>query len=626
MKRHVYLFIFLVCCTCFAQRSYCDYGDLLSDPLGPAIEEDDSQKTPEELLLEAQVLLQDERPLDARTKLYQALKKDPENSEAHSLLAGYYLVHVGHFRLALKHLKRAMQLFEKQNGPPPYEALDLKSRHAHNLNLLSQIRLNLDNYQGALDALDEFASYDYYLSWYPGSRAWILMKLGRIKEAIVEAQKGLLMDAEPGRTLNILGILYSMSGEREVSLAVFKKALAYEYSLGKFGQPATPLNNSGEVYREIFSERDAEKSWMKATSLPDGCEHVLPALNLATVQLEQLKFRDASRTMDNFESCVAQYPLRNGEEHRALVHLIRGRIAIQSGDHEEGISHLEEAFKRRQWFGKIGTSEDDLKAAVLSSLALALKRASERLELVHTQSWIDWFTLVERRITLRIRSWWFARRAKQVLLEDLHFGEDLYVRNTDSMLEYPALGTILKDIPLQILEERLHLEDKEDDRPEASLYYTAYLAEAYLYRGKAQKALELLDKVIRETRHPYDNALQLHALLLRLSLADPTSDLYRQLAYAAFQLSRAALPDYGLKLPVNLSSSGDIEASLFSESPFLIDNRSEVEFIISHSFVENLHSIRFTSRSGLISNITVQGADLDAVISQLADQVFHQSF
>src|SRR5690606_8601721 len=146
---------------------------------------------------------------------------------------------------------------------------------------LSQARLNLDDYEGAKEVLDEFSSYSYFAPWYPGSRSWVLMKLGDLEEAIRISKVGIMAGAEPGRTLNMLGILLSMTGERQGSLDVFKQAIRYELSLGQLGQPATPLNNSGEVYKEIFEEEEAERSWLRATSLPDGCEHVLRSLNLA---------------------------------------------------------------------------------------------------------------------------------------------------------------------------------------------------------------------------------------------------------------------------------------------------------------------------------------------------------
>ncbi|MEZ4753679.1 MAG: hypothetical protein R3A13_05135 [Bdellovibrionota bacterium] len=67
------------------------------DPFGPSPE--DETKSAEQLVREASILLEEERLLDARTKLLKALKNDPKYYQAHILLSGYYIRHVGHFRL-----------------------------------------------------------------------------------------------------------------------------------------------------------------------------------------------------------------------------------------------------------------------------------------------------------------------------------------------------------------------------------------------------------------------------------------------------------------------------------------------------------------------------------------------
>ena len=138
------------------------------DELTPST--DDKNKTAEELIREASLLLATDRPLDARTKLLKAIQKDPEEYKAYYLLSGYYLIHVGHYRLALKYIRRAQELFEKKNGKPPYKSHLLQLEHGNLIYYLSQCRLNLDNYQGSLDALDEYHRFGYHAEWYPGAR------------------------------------------------------------------------------------------------------------------------------------------------------------------------------------------------------------------------------------------------------------------------------------------------------------------------------------------------------------------------------------------------------------------------------------------------------------------------
>ena len=94
--------------------------------------EKDDSKSAEDLLQEALYLLEtEERLLDARTKLLKALKKDPQMWKIHYVLSGYYFSHVGHFRLSMKYIKRAEELFTAKHGPPPYRDKTTQFEHSN---------------------------------------------------------------------------------------------------------------------------------------------------------------------------------------------------------------------------------------------------------------------------------------------------------------------------------------------------------------------------------------------------------------------------------------------------------------------------------------------------------------
>lgn len=583
----------------------------------------DDEKTATELINEAEILLLQERPLDARTKLLKALAKDPTAYRAHMNLANYYLHQVGHFRLALKYTKQALALFTDQNGPPPYFNRLTKLEHSQLYFLLAHVRLNLDDYAGALRVLDEFQSFGYVAPWYADSRAWVLMKLGRLDEATRVARVGALDPVSPGRTLNMLGILLSMQHEREASLEVFRQAIAHEFSLGSLGSPATPLNNSGEVFKEIFADDKAESAWLRATSLPDGCDHVLPALNLAILYIDQTNFEGAKRAIDNFEGCVAQFPLRNGEEHRALVHLARGRIALHTGKVDKALEHLEAAAERRQWFGKIGTSENDLRAAVLASLAQALDAKSNHLRVVQYGSLTDRLESLRQRAVNSTRAWWLRRRARQVLAEDLEDFEDLYVRNTDSMLEYPTLGHLLRAIPTRVLEGRVQREERGDDRPVAANFYELWLAENYIENGHTDSAWDLLMGVISRTRPNFDRLLSLHARTVALHHLDRSSAQYRDFAVTVFTAARAHLRNAGLPLPISAPNMPPAIRSRFDGSAFFITTE-ETPFSIDYEFSDGKHGFQFIDSRNFVGAVKVRGNDLVETMNKLTDEVFSE--
>jgi len=609
----------------------------VGDPLDPfsrrapssLVDQNDENKTPEDFLVDAAILMQEERLLDARTKLLKAIERDPTFYRAHLMLAGYYIVHVGHFRLALKYVKQAEKLFEAQSGLAPYLRESDQSVHANILYLLAQTRLNLDNYEGALAALDLFEKQGYFADWYPATRAWVLMKLGRLEEAITTARVGLLSPAESGRTLNMLGILLSMHGEPDAALKVFQDAIQYELALGAGGQPATPLNNSGEVYKEMFLEDRAEGAWSRAKNLPDGCEHVLPSLNLSLLYIDHLALKSAAESISSFLQCFSQYTLRNGEEHQALVHLARGRIALHSGHLVQAIDFLEQALDEVQWFGKIGTNELDLRSGAMVSLAQALEFRNNQLRLTSGITSLAWVTSLRERALNSVRIWWLRRRSLQVLIEDLKNFEDLRIRNTDSLLEYPTLGTLLTSLPASTFARRIGQEDDRDKRQESDIYYRAYKAENTLARGNEQGGKKQLDALLSEARLRPEKLLYVHLLARKLQHSGVDSDDYLSGITTLYQLDAPAVLNYGLKLPVKYTSLAmdkdeDIE-SLLVNGPFIITSDSNWPLEVKASHANGKIVVGLVSAQSTFAPLQVRGSTLEEVSSKLVTALFTSS-
>lgn len=588
---------------------------------------DDKDKSATELIREGSLLLAQDRPLDARTKLLKAIQKDPNEYRAYHLLAGYYMIHVGHFRLALKYIKRAEELFEAQHGKPPYSSPALQLEHGSILYYLSQVRLNLDNYQGALEVLDTYAALGYHAEWYPGSRAWILMKLGRIQEAIRVARQGLLAGAETGRTLNMLGILLSMNDQPAEALEIFRQAIASEFSMGREGQPATPLNNAGEVYKEIFDDAKSESTFLRAVSLPDGCEHVLPALNLTLLYIEQLKIDAGLSTMDAFQRCIAQFPLRNNEEHAALVNLARGRLDLHTGNVERAIKRFETALQGTQWFGKIGTNQNDLVVAATISLAQALLRQNNLLAFHHAETWGEWIDQKETRSTNAIRAWWLLRRARQMLVEELNDIEDLTIRNTDSLLEYPTLGEALAGLSHAALRRRIGSQRSHDQRAPAAVFYDAYLGENSRSFLSSRESNALLDSVIERARPGNDTLLQTHAILRRMETLSPDSERYRDLAYRVFYTAAPELRNYGMRLPVTIeaSTSRPVRSALVG-GPFRdATGKANVCSVTETAATKpSMVALRFTCPGRSTMNRLVEGNSSGDAVNKLSDALFRE--
>ena len=458
----------------------------------------------ERLLSEAQELFSQGRSIDARAILQKALQESPLDYRPSMELGWYYLVDVGHFRLAHRYIKNALSLFETKHGNEDV-ALAEKSEdpkwntHARLLLLLSETQLNLDDYRSSLQTLERFEkSY-----WDPGlssSKAWVLMKLKRIDEAVKVAQQGLMQGAAPGRTLNVLGILVSLNRSPDAALSAFYQAIQIYAAMGQRSYISTPLNNAGEVYREMFQDEMSEAMLLKAISLPGGCEHILSSVNTTLLYIDQLRLLGAQRILTDFQACFSQNGVRSDTEHRGLLSMFSGRIAFRMGEIDNSLQFLDSALNSSQWFGKIGTDPNDYLFAALSTHALALKGKAAVLSDKKTVGIASRLALSYQIAKTRFLSYWEMKRARSFALTELSDFEDLYIRHTDSMIQYPSLHYLLSGYAPSALEKRLSRLIEDDIRDNADKHYFLYLAANALAFGKKEKAIEILENLLPRWR------------------------------------------------------------------------------------------------------------------------------
>jgi len=523
--------------------------------------------------------------LDAREKFQEAIRADPDNYEGYLYLAEYYKNQVGHYKLSKKYLTQANEKFTKKNGPAPYLDFDTKSIHAKLLLTESSLFLYLDKYKQAIDTLDTYKNLNYYSEYYISSRAWIEMKMGEIDKSIQTAQDGLFYSMNPSHILNVLGISLSINKQRKEALEIFEKAIEYEIALKEYGSPSTPLNNSGEVLREIFKEDKALYNFKKSASYPDACENILPYFNITVVNLDSLNLFQSKKALVDFNKCFSQYTLKNKEEHQVNIDLGFSRIAFHLGNIPEAIKKINSANEKQQWFGSIGTSPDDMSVAINTSLLNILKAYSHHLKFNN-------FTLKEKVLNnyQRLKNYLrFKKTIKntRVTLAKLKNFEDIYIRNSDSMIEYSQLGIIFSDILPKVTKERINTEINNDIRQEAQLYYKAFLAESMINSFLNKKeGLTLAKTLIKNKRSKYDNAIIDRLKLLILSNTKTKNQEYYTLLFSILEKTPAKVLNYGIRIPVNIEDKNKkyIKNSFFEACKIkdclsnltIIDNKVEL--------------------------------------------------
>ena len=135
-----------------------------------------------------------------------------------------------------------------------------------------------------------------------------------------------------------------------------------------------------------------------------------------------------------------------------------------------------------------------------------------------------------------------------------------------------------------------------------------------------------MNQALSSMRPRYDNLLKTHALLLLLSNSSPDSEQYINLNEQLFELNRAKLRNYGLRLYVNYQDLPGEFISILQKSPFNLDNKRKAGFMIKYSFENNQHVLSFLSSSTKLGNIKVKGDSDEKVIEQFIDAVFVEEF
>lgn len=500
----------------------------------------------EHYVMQAKSKLASQEYFEAKKLLQQAIEADDENIEALYLLSGYYLDISSRYRKALQYAERAIKVFKSRYGEPPHSYL-VKDFYRSLLQLLHQCRLSLDDYDGALEVLNEIENGP---PWLDSSKAWVLMKQGRVEESLEFAEAGYrqarLYGSNVGHALNILGILQSMNNRKDEAVKTFQEAIKYEKSLGLAGQPGTPLNNIGEVYREIFDDDRALESFAASKRGKDGCDHVLSSLNLSILKIEHLDFVGAEKSLDSFLQCFKQFTLKSDEEHRALVELMRARIFYHRNDLPSALEMVNASLDHIQWFGKIGTDAFDLLAGALLTKVQILDGLIVAKEYDLGTSW--WQKNPFSSFYLRVQGWWLIEHLKEILIRKLNDFEDLEVRNTDSIIEYGTLGEYTRYLPSGVLKRQVSSLDNYRFKT-AKDHYQNYLAWSLFEEGKSREALEVVDAILPGLRQN-DKLLKLNTLWLKWLIFEEIGTDNRKLAIEIFRMNPAMVAVKGIKLPV----------------------------------------------------------------------------
>ncbi|MEM4379375.1 MAG: tetratricopeptide repeat protein [Thermoplasmatales archaeon] len=539
--------------------------------------------------------------IDARDRLVNYLKENPNSLEALVLLMEYYSVYASDPDEVLKYVQVAEDALPRANFLE--RVIFSESITYYKYNALSQ----KNKYKEAYETLKSLENRGYLPTWYYSSLSWILFKLGRMEEALKAAKDGLKLQADHLSSLNMVGILYGVIGKWDESIKAFNRAIEIGKLIGE--SVSAPINNLGEVYEELFNETKAIQLYEEAMRSESDCSALLSYVNLGLLYLDFLDTRSAARVIREYRRCVARFPFRSPKAFRSLLNLVDARIKYLEGDFKEARRLARWILDYDQQLGLVGTDQNDLKVAALQTLILA-NQALYRAENLKATTFTEKLLSQINSVRLKLENWLYGRELHHLLVFKLNRFEDLRIRNTDAFLFYPFLGFELAKWPKKRTLEMIESQSAKDSRPRAVLYYDLYKASI-----SPRENIQRLKENSLKLRAYYDEALAVGIYSLILQHENNVIDRIR-FSNLLFDKWPQAFVVFDLKLPVKVRG-----VKLPRRLPFEELNHVPARFELVAEFEDNEYKVSFFDTKG--RTIIVRDASLKPALRMLALKVFN---
>ena len=321
------------------------------------------------------------------------LREDPNSFEAQTILGRVHLHGEGNPGKARYYLEKAhkglLQVYPQPNSrEAPWRC------YADILWNLRQAAMDLEDYQGALDWLEE------YDSRFPPARphlaGWPLMKMGRIEDAREKMKQGLARARKSPEAynsiLNTMGAVEYESGDTQASYGYCLQILD-RVEHGKGAIDAVFYTNAAESARDLLKLDEAEKHLLKATKYLGRYTYATPWLDLAALYLGQGRQPEAIQALKRQAYHLANCEADIQNQNRAKTQLVLGVTLMACGYDLEAADLLTKVALHGDRNSGTSTSRSLVKARNLFFYREALKQKRERLREQRSYSastrWLD---------------------------------------------------------------------------------------------------------------------------------------------------------------------------------------------------------------------------------------------
>lgn len=512
----------------------------------------------------ALTLLDQSKPIAARRAAEAVLAADPDSIAGHYVLGRMLHEAEGALGRAIYHLGHARELYERRY--PPSSRPEGAPWKFHRELLLSIAAL-----AGEIGEYDyQLAMLEYHDALYrparPGERAWPLMKLGRMADAMAAARQAAEMK-DPGERslgLNALCAIGRAGNDRGAArvacAAAYDHASKTEGNLPGFDNQfqstlAVHAYNAALAARAAFSPADAEKIALAGTRRL-AFTPANPWRFLVGLYVDEGRGGDAANALREMQRWRTRQPPQLRDQDRAESDAMVASVLLLAGRTEAALRLIERAIDFPDRRGLASTEEWQARAAhVLMRAAIARAHG----ELMGEAASVDRGGGVLDAARRSLRGWVDDEIVRGMLTDDDRLIDTMRLFGERGVTTIPVwlIGDLVRVAGPGVMAAVLSEARKSEKVPELEPYWKSIEAEVELARGDDERARDLARAALIELPAT-EVLLRARAAAVGAMAAHELEDgrLERELLATAYELDPSVIRRLGLSLPATFEGRG----------------------------------------------------------------------
>ncbi|TVQ88848.1 MAG: hypothetical protein EA397_16775 [Deltaproteobacteria bacterium] len=512
-----------------------------------------AQEPPVETSEDPMEAFQAGRALTARRLALAQLEQDPDNIQAHLVVAMVSWNEDGRHAQALARLQLAHRLYQAQKeslGPEAWRT------EWHILRLLMFLSAEMGRNNQALDYAERYNQR--YNPKLDTELAWIMMSMGRLDEAKELATKGLQRDNYDHRmyALNTLCALSAKQPDRLESLRICEEYV--EASGGLEKGEITALRNTALAARGALRyERSEELLLAAARKGPEGWTN--PWIDLVVFRLDEGRGAEAAQAALTGQRWRMRESGSTRAQTRAKDDAIFATLFLVAGEPERARTLIDRSLALPDRSSS-STATDDSTRGGHALIRIQVRRAERQRRLEHAaeQGWLPATWAFLQGFVPEWTDWLDHAKVRAALLDGTLLRGSLYENDDDGlvMLRTWMVGEFADIIGPGIVRAGLQENRSKANPQQLVQIIDAHLAELDCRWASKASAQTLLDRAREIPSQEVLLSARLHAIAADCAwrAGDRASALA---AYeTALQLDPGVLRRLALQLPVSVQHDG----------------------------------------------------------------------